>query len=105
MARLSEEATDKEKQVSQNTAFTFRLPREELMALEQAATNAGLSVSEYLRRAVALRPTMSVLARPQYNVSISTPYFQYGSLVTWSETPTYVAEFHVTSEGVTLTQF
>lgn len=102
MAKLSEEATDNEKRASQSTAFTFRLPREELIALEQAASKVGLSVSEYLRRAVALRPTMSVLARPQVNLSISTPYFQYGSLVTWSESPTYIAEFHATSEGATL---
>lgn len=88
--------------ISPSTAFTFRLPREELAALEQAAAQVGLSVSEYLRKAAALRPTNSVLARPQFNLSVSTPYFQSGTMVTWSESPTYVTEFHTTSQGVNL---
>jgi hypothetical protein len=87
---------------SPSTAFTFRLPREELAALEQAAAQAGLSVSEYLRKAAALRPATSVLARPQFNLSVSTPYFQSGTMVTWSESPTYVTEFQTTLQGVKL---
>jgi len=94
--------TDSDGRNSQSTAFTFRLPREELIALEQAASQAGLSVSEYLRKAAALRPALSVLARPQFNLSVGTPYSQYGSLVTWNESPTYIAEFKTTSDGVTL---
>lgn len=85
-----------------STAFTFRLPRQELAALEQAALSAGLSVSEYLRKSAAYRPTTSVLARPQVNVSVGTPYSQYGTSVVWSESQACVTEFRVSARGATL---
>lgn len=61
----------------QSTAFTFRLPTEELAALEQV----GQSVSEYLRKTAAFHPAISVLAKPQVNVFIGTSYSQYGTPV------------------------
>ncbi len=55
--------------------FTFRLPREEMALIEQAATEAGMSVAEFVRKSVAMRPTISVLARPQYDLLVGTPFF------------------------------
>jgi len=82
-----------------DTAFTFRLPREEMEALENAANKAGLSIAEYLRKSVAMRPALTVLARPQFNLSVNLPYVQYGALVTWSETQSDIVQFHATSNG------
>lgn len=83
----------------QNTAFTFRLPQEELAVLEQVASNAGLSVSEYLRKSAALRPLNSVLTKPQIRVSIGTPYAQYGTKTAW-KSPTRFTEFRITYNGM-----
>jgi Mobilization protein NikA len=69
-----------------NVMFSFRLPRAELDSLEQAAATAGMPISEYLRKVAGMRPDASVLAHPQYGVSIGTTYSQSGTLVTWSET-------------------
>lgn len=82
-----------------STVFTFRLPREELAALEKAAAEAGFTVSEYLRKAAAMRPATSILARPQINLSINTPYSQSGTLVTWSEAQANTTECLATMEG------
>ena len=53
--------------------------------IEQAATEAGMSVAEFVRKSVAMRPTISVLARPQYDLLVGTPFFQYGTVATWSK--------------------
>lgn len=76
---------DNEERLSRSTVYNIRLSREELAALEQQANEEGLTVAEYLRKSAAMRPLSSVLAQPQYNLSVSTPYFQYGALATWSE--------------------
>lgn len=82
------EGLEAEDRTSHNATFTFRLPREELASIEQAATEAGISVAEYVRKSVAMRPAISVLAKPQYNLAIGTPFFQGGTAITWNETQT-----------------
>ncbi len=96
------ETTGTEERASRSTMFTFRLPREELALIEQAATEAGMSVAEYVRKSVAMRPTVSVLARPQYDVLVSTPFFQYGMVATWSEARIVQNESHSTMSGPAL---
>jgi hypothetical protein len=78
-----------------SAVFNFRLPREELVALEKAARAAGMSTSEYVRRAIAARPHQSVLIKPQIGWVASTPYFQYGSQITWSDNPCILTEYQV----------
>jgi mobilization protein NikA len=75
-----------ETQAGKNVMFSFRLPRAELDSLEQAAAAAGMPISEYLRKVAGMRPDASVLAHPQFSVSIGTTYSQSGTLVTWTET-------------------
>ncbi len=77
---------ENEERASRSTVYNIRLPREELATLEQQAREEGLTVAEYLRKSAAMRPLSSVLAQPQYSLSVSTPYFQYSALATWSET-------------------
>ncbi len=79
------DTVDNEGRGARNTVFNIRLSREELAALEQAASEFGISIAEYVRKSVALRPTISVLTKPQIDLSVGMPYFQYGTLATWSE--------------------
>jgi len=72
-------------QPAKNAVFTFRLPREELEAIERIAAEANMTMSEFLRKAAAMKPTASILERPQFSLSLVTPYGQSGTLVTWSE--------------------
>jgi hypothetical protein len=95
--QLETETVGNDERVSRSTVFTFRLLREELAAMEQAASEAGLSVSEYVRKAAATRQGMNVLTKPQVNISISTPYSQFGSLLTWNETDVNVTEYQQTT--------
>jgi len=44
-----------------------------------------MTMSEFLRKAAAMKPTASILERPQFSLSLVTPYGQSGTLVTWSE--------------------
>jgi predicted DNA binding CopG/RHH family protein len=97
-SKTETDATGNEERASRSTMFTFRLPREELAALERAASEAGLTVAEFVRKSIAMRPTTSVLAKPQVDVSVSVPYFQYGTLATWSEAQTGLTPFHPTTE-------
>jgi hypothetical protein len=87
---------DNKERISRSTVYNIRLPREELAALELEAEEEGLTVAEYLRKSAALHPLSSVLAQPQFNLSVSTPYFQYGSLVTWSESQCQ-SQIHITN--------
>ena len=96
---------DNEERVSRSTVYNIRLSREELAILEQGAEEEGLTVAEYLRKSAALRPLSSVLAQPQFNLSVSTPYFQYGSLVTWSESQVQSqvqSQIHIADSQTTL---
>lgn len=95
----SETQENEERTSRRSTVFNFRLPREELAAIEQAASEAGLSVAEYIRKSAAMRPSMSVLARPQIQISVNTPYFQYGALTTWSETLFDMHTFQPIADG------
>lgn len=88
-----------EKTPSQSTVYNIRLPREELANLEVEASKEGLSVAEYLRQAAAMRPAKTILTKPQFNLSVSTPYAQYGTLVTWSESQT-ITDVKITAKGL-----
>ena len=71
--------------------------------LEQAASEAGLSVSEYVRQAAAMRPSRRLLVKPQITISISTLYSQYGTLVVWNESEAVIPEIaQMTSQGLAL---
>ncbi len=85
-----------EERAARNIMFTFRLPKAELEALERAAAEAGVPISEYLRQAAALHPSSTVLVRPQYSLSVNTPYAQSGDIMTWSDTSVTTSEVMTT---------
>lgn len=64
---------------------SFRLTHEEMAALKQAASGADMTITEYVRKLIALHPIGSVLEKPQYGLVISTPHLQYGIMPSWSE--------------------
>jgi hypothetical protein len=97
-------ALQADEQVSRSTVYNIRLSREELAALEQEASAEGLTVAEYLRKAAAMRPEKSILAKPQTGLFISTPYAQSSALYTWSETRS-ITDLEITEEhGLTISR-
>jgi len=59
---------------SPKTAYLgFRLPEEEIQAIEAAAAAAGESVSEYVRKAIVLRQQKQIPLVPIVSVSYANP--------------------------------
>jgi hypothetical protein len=59
---------------NESTTVTFRLPISEYQTLEHAATALGESISEFVRKAVALRSRGSYPIRILANTSANAPY-------------------------------
>ncbi len=76
----------------------FRLPQEEIRAIEAAAAAAGESVSEYVRKAIALRQQKQIPLAPIVSVSYANPSITM--VVTDSKTSVFESE----AKTVTLPQ-
>lgn len=80
-----EEAVPMRVRPSRTAVVSFRLPKNELDALERAAADAGESLSDYLRKAVALRQRGGAPAfLTVVNKSVGSTYFQTSEQVVWS---------------------
>ena len=82
-----------------SAVLPFRLSRQDVAALEQAAEDSGMTVSEYLREAAAMRPADTVLAKPQITYSVNTLYSQSGTVATWRESPTTAVSLKTSTTG------
>ncbi len=61
----ADEAEEIQVRPSQTTVVSCRLPKEEFLALEESARAAGETVSEYVRKAIALRRAGPVEGQPK----------------------------------------
>ena len=61
---------------NESTTVTFRLPMSEYQVLEQAAAAVGESISEFVRKAVALRSRGGYPIRILPNTSAYAPYMR-----------------------------
>ncbi len=83
----SEEAVPIEVRPSRTSVVSFRLPTEEMDALEEAASAAGESLSEYVRKAVALRLHREALKGSNVIISLGTQFHQDDEWDLWSTAP------------------
>lgn len=78
----SEEAVDIEVKPSRSTVVSFRLPTEEFYTLHDAAKAANESLSEFVRKAIALRLHGEVTAAPSLEITSGVYRLQVSTIPT-----------------------
>jgi hypothetical protein len=76
---------------TRTSVLSLRLPTQEFHALLRAARNAGESVSEYVRKAIAMRQALQPASSSTINVSFTYPEISEDKTLFSDQRPTYTA--------------
>jgi hypothetical protein len=77
-------ADENQEKTAKSTVFGVRMTQEEMAALEQAASTAGESAAQYVRKAVSMREQGRPLV-PVVNFSVGAQFTQVDTWTAWTE--------------------